>query len=636
MARGLALLVGVDRYLHFTQLQSCVNDARLMARVLIERFGFVEEGLTFLLDKAATREGILKGLRDLQDRAQAGDSVIFYYSGHGSYITDRDGDEPDGRDETIVPVDSGRRPNPNLDVIDDEIHEWLLQINAITPNVTIIADTCFSGGIARSGREKWVEPDGRRPKTRLRLARSGDGQTEDGPSGFLPESDRYTLLSACRAQETAKVLHSKLYSVFTFFLCQELLRAPKDATYRDVMERTRVAVAATPEAKDQTPQLEGARDRLLFGLESIEPARYLPLEAREGNRVRLGGGIVHFVDPGSRWEIYPPGTRQPKGAKPIGVVLVGEVQAVSAEAEIVKEKSPIQPGARAFEKSKGPGWMRLAVGIETPDLDPTTAIDLGRRIERSKNLRLVEEPGQADARILVLKQDAEVSWAVLGRDDEQMTPSVPARQSGSVARLVGDLETLARYLNLLRLTSDDERNPLRNCLEVQLLRRSADGAFQPARPEKVTGEVIYSQGEYLALRVSHRAERPLYIHVLDLGLTGSVDLFYPVGGNHKPLPPGKDFDIGVQPGQRMKVRIPETFTAGPREFLKVIATTHEADLSWLRQPGFGSAPPRGGQPRSGIASLLWRALGGGSRQSAPPALGQDEGWTVTTLDFLVR
>lgn len=633
MRRGLALLVGVDRYKHFSHLKSCANDARLMAHALIEKFGFVEEDLTFLLDEAATREGILKGLRDLQNRAQAGDSVIFYYSGHGSRITDLDGDETDGWDETIVPYDSGRHPNPNHDVIDDEIHDWLLQISAITPNVAIIADTCFSGGMGRRGLvEKWVEP-GLRTRTRLRTAAR---KREVGPSGFLPESDRYTLLAACRAGETAKVMHNKVSSVFTFFLCQELLRAPKDATYREVMERTRVAVAATPEARDQTPQLEGARDRLLFGLKSIEPARYLPLESREGNRVRLGGGIVHFVDPGSQWEIYPPGTRQPKGTKPLGLVRIDEVQAVSAKAEILEEKSPIQPGARAFEKSKGPGWMRLAVAIDAPDLDRATAIDLGRRIERSRNLRLVEEPGQADARIVIRKQDAEASWAVLGRNENQMTPAIPARQSGSTARLAGDLETLARYLNLLRLTVDDEGNSLRNCLEVQLLRRSADGQFGPARPDKATGDVIYREGEYLALRVSHRADRPLYIHVLDLGLTGSIELFYPVGGSYKALPPGKAFDIGVQPGQRILVRIPKAFTTGLREFLKVFATTHEADLSWLRQPGFGSAPPSSGQPRSGIASLLWRALGGGSRQSLPPAPGENEGWTAATLSFLIR
>ena len=634
MPRRLALLVGVDRYPNFSpekQLRCCAEDARLMAHVLRERFGFVEEDLTCLLDEAATREGILTGLRSLLANVRPGDSVVFYYSGHGSQIADGEGDEPDGLDETLVPYD-GVRPDTSQDVIDDEIHDWVLRISEITPNVTVIADTCFSGGLARKGLvEKWVEP-GLRTRTRLRTAAR---KSEDGPSGFLPESDRYTLLAACRAGETAKVMHSKVSSVFTFFLCQEFLRAPKDATYREVMERTRIAVAATPEARDQTPQLEGARDRLLFGLKSIEPARYLPLESREGNRVRLGGGIVHFVDPGSQWEIYPPGTRQPKGTKPLGLVRIDEVQAVSAEAEILKERSPIQPGARAFEKSKGPGWMRLAVGIEAPHLDRTTVIDLGRRIERSRNLRLVEEPSQADARILA-DQAAEASWTVLGRDEQQMIPSIPLRRPGSVARLVGDLETRARYLNLLRLSAGDEGNPLRNCLEVQLLRRSADGDFRPARPDKATGEVVYREGEYLALRVSHRAERPLYIHVIDLGLTGSIDLFYPVGGSYKALPPGKAFDIGVQPGQRITVRIPKAFTTGSREFLKVFATTHEADLTWLRQPGFGSAPPSGGQPRSGIASLLWQALGGGSRQSLPPAPGENEGWTVVTLSFLVR
>src|SRR5262245_110008 len=47
----LALLVGVDSYPHFpavSRLRSCVNDAKLMAQVLRERFAFPEEATTLL------------------------------------------------------------------------------------------------------------------------------------------------------------------------------------------------------------------------------------------------------------------------------------------------------------------------------------------------------------------------------------------------------------------------------------------------------------------------------------------------------------------------------------------------------------------------------------------------------------
>jgi hypothetical protein len=670
MPRKLALLVGVDCYPNFppkNQLRSCANDARLMAHVLRERFGFAEEGLRLLLDKSATQEGVLAALRDLQAEVRAGDSVVFYFSGHGSQTKDRDGDEPGGEDQTFVPHDSGRREHPNRDIEDDVIYDWVLRVSEVTPDLTVIADTCFSGTVARAASprpgEKWVEADCRRPASPQLAARRGLRSHRDiGPSGLLPLSDRYVLLAACRVHQSAKELppipgEREPYSAFTFFLCQELLRAPADATWRDVIERTRIAAAAA--VADQTPQLEGARDRLPFGVERIQPARYLPLETRDGARVRLGGGAVHGVGPGSEWAIYPQGTRRTKEARPLGVVRVCEVRAVSADAEIVREREPLQPGARAFERTKGPGWMRLSVAIDAAGLDRATAIDLGRRLERSPLLRRVEEPAQAEARILVVDRPVggaegavpglirveETSWVVLDGPGELTLPPVAVRQPGSLARLVGDLETRARYLNLLRLMAEEEGNPLHGRLEARFLRGSTDGGFRPALPEEATGEIVYQEGELLALRIVHRAEKPLYIHVLDLGLAGAVDLLHPVAGANEPLAPGHALEIGVRPGQRIRVRIPKAFTAWSqarggealegREFLKIFATTQEADLTWLRQSGFGSAPA-GRRPRGGLGSLLWQALGGASRQSAPPAQWEDERWTVVTCAFLVR
>ena len=39
------------------------------------------------------------------DEAQPGDAIFCHYSGHGAKIKDDDGDEEDGYDETLVPLD---------------------------------------------------------------------------------------------------------------------------------------------------------------------------------------------------------------------------------------------------------------------------------------------------------------------------------------------------------------------------------------------------------------------------------------------------------------------------------------------------------------------------------------------------
>jgi hypothetical protein len=75
----------------------------------------------------------------------------------------------------------------------------------------------------------------------------------------------------------------------------------------------------------------------------------------------------------------------------------------------------------------------------------------------------------------------------------------------------------------------------------------------------------------------------------------------------------------VRTGQRFKLRIPKAFEAiEGKESLKILATTQEADLTWLRQPGFEAAPAEA--PPGGLRAQL----------------SQGEGWTVATVEFVVR
>jgi hypothetical protein len=145
-----ALLIGVNKYAYpWWELQGCVNDVELMRSLLQENFGFPPENISLLRDEEATREAILSELRSLVEATNRDDVVVIHYAGHGSQVTDREGDEPDGMDETILPHDTGRAPDENRDITDDEIHEFLLQLGEKTPFITLIFDCCHSGTITR-------------------------------------------------------------------------------------------------------------------------------------------------------------------------------------------------------------------------------------------------------------------------------------------------------------------------------------------------------------------------------------------------------------------------------------------------------------------------------------------------------
>ena len=144
-----ALLIGVNDYEHVNPLSGCLNDVELMGRILTERYGFDGSRVARVIDPHYRRDDILAAFDAFVTAAQRDDMVLIYYSGHGSQAPDRDGDEPDDMDETIVPRDSGRGAEPNRDITDDEINSVVQALTARGADVTFIFDSCHSGSATR-------------------------------------------------------------------------------------------------------------------------------------------------------------------------------------------------------------------------------------------------------------------------------------------------------------------------------------------------------------------------------------------------------------------------------------------------------------------------------------------------------
>ncbi|MFD1691434.1 caspase family protein [Azotobacter chroococcum] len=102
-----ALCIGINDYPGTdSDLSGCVNDAHDWAAVL-QGYGF---NVSTLIDEQATREAMLGAIGNLIGSAQSGDTVVLTYSGHGTWLEDTDGDEPDARDEALCP---GISPRPD-------------------------------------------------------------------------------------------------------------------------------------------------------------------------------------------------------------------------------------------------------------------------------------------------------------------------------------------------------------------------------------------------------------------------------------------------------------------------------------------------------------------------------------------
>ncbi|RIA93234.1 caspase domain-containing protein [Glomus cerebriforme] len=145
--RKRALLIGINYFNTPFELKGCINDVANMKRFLIELYNFREGDMVILTDdqsdtkKIPTKENILKAMKWLVHDARPNDSFFFHFSGHGGQAEDLDGDEDDGYDETIMPLDFQK----NGQIIDDIMHD--IMVRPLPPGVrlTAIFDSCHSG-----------------------------------------------------------------------------------------------------------------------------------------------------------------------------------------------------------------------------------------------------------------------------------------------------------------------------------------------------------------------------------------------------------------------------------------------------------------------------------------------------------
>ncbi|KAF9401762.1 Ca(2+)-dependent cysteine protease, partial [Podila epigama] len=139
--RKRALFVGINYFGQSAELRGCTNDVKNIKQFVIERFGFREEDSVTLTDDAQdptrvpTRSNILAAMAWLVKDAQPNDS------GHGGQARDEDGDEEDGYDETIYPVDHEQAGI----ILDDDMHEILVKPLPAGCRLTAIMDCCHSG-----------------------------------------------------------------------------------------------------------------------------------------------------------------------------------------------------------------------------------------------------------------------------------------------------------------------------------------------------------------------------------------------------------------------------------------------------------------------------------------------------------
>ena len=266
-----ALLVGVNKYkMPGADLQGCVNDVTNIRDVFLKYFGFTVKDIRVLVNERATKAGIMKRLKWLVTDAKAEDRLLFHFSGHGSQIRDRDGDElKDHLDEILCPHDMDW---DGTYIVDDDLKALFSNIPK-GANLEVLLDCCHSGTGTREAMamaslcsEQAVKPRFLPPPIDI-LCRQMD--EEDLPETRLLRSTNPTnhvLFAGCRDNQTSADAYIKgsYNGAFTYYFCKPLRDAEGKLSRAYLLKRLRASLKH--EGYSQVPQLECAKAKRKKGM----------------------------------------------------------------------------------------------------------------------------------------------------------------------------------------------------------------------------------------------------------------------------------------------------------------------------------------------------------------------------------
>ncbi|KAM3733403.1 hypothetical protein ACB098_11G133100 [Castanea mollissima] len=147
--RKKAVIVGISYRYSRHELKGCINDAKCMRYLLINKFHFPQESILMLTEeeidpyRIPTKYNIRMALNWLVQGCQPGDSLLFHYSGHGSRQRNSRGNEVDGYDETLCPLDFETQGM----IVDNDINATIVRPLPLGVKLHAIIDAGHSGTV---------------------------------------------------------------------------------------------------------------------------------------------------------------------------------------------------------------------------------------------------------------------------------------------------------------------------------------------------------------------------------------------------------------------------------------------------------------------------------------------------------
>ena len=242
---------------------------------MLKSAGF--KSVTTLMNRQATKTGIIGAFRKMTASCKQGDVVYIHYSGHGQQMTDVHNDEKDGLDECWIPYDAYRKASKTYHgekhLTDDELNIYL---NAIRHKIgakgklLVVIDACHSGDGTRGDDDEVVRGvedtlvvdslNARGLYEAFEMVKSlfmGDNDKKKIINDKAkPLAERWITISACRSDQVNVEMKSPTVGKLTYALWKELKNRDKVNNY-EFIRRIRKFVNRNTSSRPQQPEMTG-------------------------------------------------------------------------------------------------------------------------------------------------------------------------------------------------------------------------------------------------------------------------------------------------------------------------------------------------------------------------------------------
>jgi hypothetical protein len=563
-----------------------------------------------LTDACATRDRILKTLDDTIAALKPGDTLLFYFAGHGSqYRDDEAYDQDSGYNGTILPYDARNPDGSPGDIFDVELKARKDRATAAGIYFVSIFDSCNSATGTRdgaAGQSRSVPP----------LRGHGPPAVAPRPAGSVAQQGGYWVHMAAaqdgeEAQETPSGTVGARAGVFTTALI-DTLRMPgmRDATFGDIIREVQLRVATqghsaqTPSAEGRLIASMGARSRTMIPL---------PVTAGSAGPV-LQAGAFSGVTVGSRYALYDSETH---AVARTGQLATASVASVDRDSAQLKLDGPAPPN-KTMVAEEIAHFFPANLVVVSNDLPAGRAHDAVAAALKAINFVTASPHG---ANHLVLRKGTAATVDLRADDGTVLSTALGnAGSPGFGDRLTDELRKIARVAQLLALRTTGQGDtavpgagPIDLCVAV-------DGYRPTACPDLDRGGVRKLANDAgTTATVVNRGNRPFYLYVLAIDPMNAIDLV---------LPKPDEIDQALQPGQPYRRQDMTFDTPGTYRFV-TIATDQPIHADALAQSGNGTRDV--GTCVSPLERLLC-AASEGRRDVGVSAVG---GWSAQVSTVLV-